>query len=489
MHPRRPGVTSGWYGVTTLVFVGIGLLAQPVGAQRGLGPGGGLADGFASQEIPIVAQFDRDGDGRLDDTERAVAREWLASRGGGGGLRGDGGRGGPGGARGMVAASSGIAVSPGEVRAFGSESLYDLGVLRTIFIELDGDDWESELVAFFNTDVEVPATVIVDGKTFPNVGVGFRGASSFRMVPHGSKRPLKLSANFVDGDQRIVGYRTLNLLNAMNDPTFVRTALYSQIAQDYIAAPKVNFVRVVINGEDWGVYLNAQQYNKDFLEDFFRENDGRRWKAPGSPNGRAGMEYLGDAIEPYRAIYEIKTKDEPEEWTDLINLFKVLNETPAAQLEAALAPIFDIDGALKFLALEVALVNSDGYWTRASDYNIYQNEGGRFHIIPHDMNEAIGVSGNIRLDPLVGLDDPSKPLRSKLLAVPALRERYLTYVEDIATRWLDWERLGPIIFDYQALIREAVELDARKLYGTAAFSSGVGELRQFVESRREFLLR
>ena len=27
------------------------------------------------------------------------------------------------------------------------------------------------------------------------------------------------------------------------------------------------------------------------------------------------------------------------------------------------------------------------------------------------------------LDPLVGLDDPTKPLRSKLLAVPALRER------------------------------------------------------------------
>ena len=29
------------------------------------------------------------------------------------------------------------------------------------------------------------------------------------------------------------------------------------------------------------------------------------------------------------------------------------------------------------------------------------------------------------LDPLVGLDDTTKPLRSKLLAVPALRERYL----------------------------------------------------------------
>ena len=47
----------------------------------------------------------------------------------------------------------------------------------------------------------------------------------------------------------------------------------------------------------------------------------------------------------------------------------VLNETPPASLEAALAPMLDVDEALKFLALEVALVNSDGYWARASDYS------------------------------------------------------------------------------------------------------------------------
>ena len=38
----------------------------------------------------------------------------------------------------------------------------------------------------------------------------------------------------------------------------------------------------------------------------------------------------------------------------------------------------------------MALVNSDGYWTRASDYSIYQDEKGRFHVIPHDMNEGLG---------------------------------------------------------------------------------------------------
>src|SRR5207249_12155300 len=38
----------------------------------------------------------------------------------------------------------------------------------------------------------------------------------------------------------------------------------------------------------------------------------------------------------------------------------------------------------------------------------------------------------VELDPLVGLDDARKPLRSKLLAVPALRAKYLEYVRTIA---------------------------------------------------------
>ena len=50
-------------------------------------------------------------------------------------------------------------------------------------------------------------------------------------------------------DQRLMGYRTLNLLNVNGDATFARPLLYSEIAQRYLPAPKANYVRVVINGE------------------------------------------------------------------------------------------------------------------------------------------------------------------------------------------------------------------------------------------------
>ena len=107
------------------------------------------------------------------------------------------------------------------------------------------------------------------------------------------------------------------------------------------------------------------------------------------------------------------------------------------------------------------------------------------------------------LDPLIGLNDTAKPLLSKLLAVPALRKRYLGYVRDIAENWLDWEKLGPIAREYQALIADDVKADTRKLDSTEAFFQGLEEnveasgvfgrgvkigLKTFADQRRAYLL-
>jgi hypothetical protein len=173
------------------------------------------------------------------------------------------------------------------------------------------------------------------------------------------------------------------------------------------------------------------------------------------------------------------------------------------------------------------LVNSDGYWTRGSDYYLYLDERGRFHIIPGDTNEtfsseggrggrrggpvpAFGApatggfpppsdviigrgfggpgGGGPALDLLVGLDDPTKPLRSKLLAVPGFRERYLAYCRDIALSQLDWARIGAAAGRYHQLIRAFIETDTRKLISNEQFAGSLDELRAWVEARRTYVL-
>ena len=402
--------------VTGGALAAAGLYAQPPGFDgpppgfdgppggeggRGFGgrPGGrGFGGPMGGADVELVEKFDQNQDGWLDQTERAAARAELANQP----QRGRFGRGGRGrfGGGDQQPPQPGPRVSPADVESYPDAGLFDTSVLRTFFIDFDSDDWEAELAAFKPTDVEVPARLTVDGQTYENVGVSFRGMSSFMMVPAGKKRSLNVSLDMADPDQRLYGYKTLNLLNASGDPSLLSTVLYSHIARQHIAAPQANLARVVINGEYWGVYTNVQQFNKVFAKENFAASKGTRWKVSGSPNGDGGLRYMGGDLAEYERRYDMKSSDGADAWQALVELCRTLDQTPPDQLQAALADQLDVDRALWFLALDVVLVNSDGYWTRASDYSLFRDADGRFHTIPHDMNEAFALQEDSLFGPL-----------------------------------------------------------------------------------------
>jgi len=537
---RSPGLAGPLILASASLITGLSAQTpQEGGGPPGRGFGG---PGMQREETKLVKEFDRDGDGRLNAAERRAAREHLAA------AQEDAPRPGRFGRRGgAVTPTPGPKVSPAEVAA-SSAPFYDPGTLRTLFLDFENADWEKELEDFRDTDVLVPARLTVDGKAYADVGIHFRGMSSYRMIGAGSKRSLNLSLDWAHPDQNVGGYRTLNLLNSHEDPSFLRSVLFYDIAREYLPAPKANFVRVVINGESWGLYVSVQQFNKDFVQEWYGTRKGARWKVPGSPGGRGSLAYLGDDPAAYRRIYEIKSKDEPESWNGLIQLCRVLNETPPDRLEKALEPLLDVDGALRFLALDNALINNDGYWVRTSDYNLYRDPQGRFHVLPQDANETFGRPGGpgfggrgprpfgggpgdpggpppgsgspggpgtppgpgpgapgpgnrqpiqgVELDPLIAAQDAAKPLISKLLAVPSLRSRYLAYVRQIAERDLDWAVLGPKAERYHQLIASTVAADTRKLDSTEAFENSLLKdegrtigLKNFADPRRAYLLR
>jgi len=97
----------------------------------------------------------------------------------------------------------------------------------------------------------------------------------------------------------------------------------------------------------------------------------------------------------------------------------------------------------------------------------------------------------------VGINDNTKPLRSKLLAVPKFREQYLRNVRTIAADSLDWKKLGPVVAQYESLIEKDIEADTRKLSSFTAFKQSVSQesernagrgLFTFAQERRKFLM-
>ena len=112
----------------------------------------------------------------------------------------------------------------------------------------------------------------------------------------------------------------------------------------------------------------------------------------------------------------------------------------------------------------------------------------------------------LALSPLFAAKDTSKPLLSRLLAVPTYRTRYLRIVGELATTWLDWNRLGPIAEAHHSRIAAWVRADTRKLDATEDFETSLTApapergsfgppgggarigLRTFAEQRRKALL-
>lgn len=450
----------------------------------------------AEPDIELVKRFDRDDNKRLDRGERKQARAYILAHPE---LRRPARKGRPP----KVTGSKGPRVTPKDVKSYpATTGLFAPDCLRTLFFEFEQDDWEEDLAAFWHTDVLVSANLTVDGKTYHDVGVSFRGNNSFTGVPAGLKRSLSLKMHFAH-EQDLLGQRSINLLNSNEDPTFLRTVLYLEVARDYIPAVRANFIRVVINGELWGIYVNQETFSREF-EQHALAGPGTRWKSPNNSTG-GGMRFLGEELDLYKRWYEIKGRNKKSAWRALREATRALCETPAEQLEAALEEHWEVDAVLRYLAIDMALLNYDGYWRDGADFYVYRNANGRFLATPHDANEGFRVRprrDGSQPDPLTACDDPNKALRHKLLAVPGLRRRYLSYVGDIAEKWLDWDHLGQIVAKHQQLIAKDVARETRKLDTTEAFTTGVHGTRPtereltlpattikgFAAQRRAFLL-
>ena len=129
--------------------------------------------------------------------------------------------------------------------------------------------------------------------------------------------------------------------------------------------------------------------------------------------------------------------------------------------------------------------------------------GTEFFSAGADLNDAIQVTSATKgvkyFNSWHHLNDTlehlTKPIIAKVLAVPALRTKYLGYVREIAEKSLDWNAVRPIVKQYRDVIADDIARDTRKLFSTDDFfrttadEPAPGTLRSFFEARRTFLLR
>ncbi|MBX3745509.1 MAG: CotH kinase family protein [Verrucomicrobiae bacterium] len=408
---------------------------------------------------------------------------------------------------GEVAWTAPIVVNPGAgagfLRGVATEGLYDAAVLRTFHLRFAQADWRSRLTANYATAINLAADLEFEGVQYAGVGVRYKGNTSYFLS--GAKKSLNIEIDYSDPDRALEGYRTLNLNNAFSDSTLMREPLYFNALRQYAVGPRAGFAQLYINDEYWGVYVLAQQTDGELIREYFASNRGDRWKAPsggggggggGGPGGGGGggfasgqraLMYLGDDPARYQALYELKKDGTSNAWANLIHAADVLNNAPAEAFRDRVEEVLAVDRWLWFLAVENVYTDDDSYWNKGADYGIYfEPESGRLHPLQHDGNEAFGTA-RAQLNPLQGVGNANRPVISRLLAIPELRQRYLAHLRTVLDESFRVETVVPLMDRQRALIEDALEGDTRRGFTMAAFRTALTALTNHVRLRHAYL--
>ena len=239
-----------------------------------------------------------------------------------------------------------------------------------------------------------------------------------------------------------MGYNKLKLANALFDPTFVKETVGYSLYRNYMPSPEANLLRLRVQGNYLGLYVNTESVNKQFLQKHFGEKDGVLFKCDpdaqfgsGDPFIPPDLLWYGADSADYYVRYELKTDGG---WNQLLELIDTLNHAPQH-----IDSVLNVDRVLWYFALNSVLPNTDTYnQLVVHNYYLYRTGDGLFQIIPWDLSECfinvmidwVGDQDSIYyFSPYDGYApyDAGKPLVYQLLSNPIYHKQYTAHLRTI----------------------------------------------------------
>lgn len=380
--------------------------------------------------------------------------------------------------------------------------------VREVRLYFDDPNWYNTLLAGHRTtaDPYFPCRFESAGVKLEKIGCRFKGNSSFDR--NGIKKPFKLDFNEYVDDATFLGLKKLNLNNFDLQPDFLREKLLHDLAGQHIAALRSTYVRLYVNDSFYGLYLGVEQPDTTMMRARWgASEDGNVYEGEERMGGtsRPNLGWLGAAQTPYEGVYILKSNEEKNDYSRLIQFLDVLNNTPATELAAKLETIADTENWMTAMAANNLVVNLDSYLGTAAEYYIYDRTlDGKFIHIQWDHNESFGITGDgtprlatpATTDPfyLPTGNNSARPLLEKMWAVPEYRQLYLRALARFLRSGFNPTAMTARVKELADLIRPHVNEDPNKAYTSAQFETALNSsvanipgVNQFVQARYEYL--
>jgi spore coat protein H len=306
---------------------------------------------------------------------------------------------------------------------------------------------------------EYVRATIKEGQTvYTNVGVHLKGSGSFRPIDQKPAFTVKFN-KFVE-DQNFYGLTKISLNNAVQDPSYIREMLCTELFREAgVPVARVTHARVFLNDRYLGLYTLLEGLNKPFLHRNFKD--------------RKGNLYEGHT----RDITEYLDQDNGEDTSqkDLKALMEAVN-APTAQRWSKLSALVDMEKFISMLGAEVLMAHWDGYWLNRNNYCIYNDPGTRLMtFIPHGLDNMFQLAGMSWRPTMQGI------LVRATLHTPEGQRAYRERLPQLLTNHFNVETLTKRVDAIAAHIRPTLEADGTNTL--KEFDASVADLKRGISER------
>ena len=369
-----------------------------------------------------------------------------------------------------------------------ADDLFNRTEIQRIDLWLHDADW-AKLRAEFQTNTYYPADFTWQGTTVPNVGIRSRGRGS----RSGNKPGLRVDFDRYTTGGKFLGLKSLVLDNLTQDQSgiheSVAMAFYARLG---IPASRELHTRLYVNGNYYGLYTIVESVDKEMLARVFGsigadvQNDGWLYEFKWQDNWFFG--YLGDALLEYMYRFEATThesKSDEEKYRPIENLIRLANNTPPDRYNAEVGPRLDLAQAVRFIAAQVFLAETDGFLGGFGINNLYlyRLENSDKHVfIAWDADNTFY---HPEFPTNSGMND--NVLIRALMAIPEYNALWYEEMRRNVQMAEEGDWLNTEIIRHVQRVDQAMKEDPTKPYSNNAFEAKAGEMLNFSRARIAFV--
>jgi hypothetical protein len=373
----------------------------------------------------------------------------------------------------QATASTTVSVRHPAASSVDYESIFDDTQVGQITMFFAQADWE-RMMADPTLKIRVEADAVVFGERIERVEIGPRGNFTLRIA--GKKIPWQIDTDNLVPGQEFHNLKQLLLTNNIGDPA----VMGEKIAYDLLAlagspASHVAFIELYIDLVDdeeeskyWGMYTLVERVDSKYIRNRYgsEADGGTLYKTNHFKQGAGDLVYYGPTFDYYPQpnqvpLYDLRTDDASNDYGDLIQFLWVLDgqqyDSPDGWAEAIEA-VFDMDGFLRWQAVQTTIMSWDIYPYTGNNYYLYHDlMADRWLWLPWDQ-----TWGDLTQEPLFSISSESPrlleraPLYDQMLQVPRYRQALAAYLDLLVRVAFNETAMTQRVMEYRDLIAPSI---------------------------------